>query len=926
MRANRLVAICTAIVSSYGAGALAVDDETRGVSLRRAESDQALTEFMNRNHDVRVEWSAQGRMRRVYGPAFATGVSPEATAAAFCQDHATMMGARVEDLVPGARHLEQGSTLPLMYDAATDTYKFTVVYHTQQRGGVPVFGARLTSLVRNEAGFPLVLVNPDVRDLGDYQVDALQAGRPMADAGRQAIEARFGRNLQTTDRGQVIWAGIEDVAAAPRLANEVIVRADPEAWLVLVDVATGVILHEEPRVFHGTGISGSVRGMATEGVGAEQCEDEVSQPLPYLEVTSGSSTGFTDADGNFSLAPSGSFNVSAELRGEWFNVFDFFNNEISLTGSILGSLDLVFNLLNDDEEVRAQVNAYVEANRVRDFAVQFNPMYPTLNNTDFPVTVNRTDNFCPGNAWYSPDEQSINFCLSGGGSPNTAWSSVVHHEYGHHLVNAGGSGQGQYGEGMGDVMSALILDSPMLGFGFFNNCTESLRSADNDLQYPCNSGIHFCGQLISACVWDTRNELAITNPTNYTEILGNIAVNSILLHSGSNIDPSITIDYLTLDDDNGNIFDGTPHFNEIATGFGAHNMDAPELAAIGFNFPNGLPELVAPDGSTTVRVEVVGVTSSGDPGTGKLFLSTNSAVGPFSETAMTPVSPNVYDAVFPASTCGDAIFFYFAADATSGVTQTWPNEAPSDTEQAIVATNLTVDFNDDFETDLGWTVATTASDGGWQRGVPAGDGDRGDPLVDGDGSGQCYLTDNVSGNSDVDDGSTTLTSPTLDASGAGQPFISYRRWYSNTAGDSPFQDIFTVEVSDNDGGSWSPLETVGPSGGEVNGGWFSRQFRVADFVTPNNQFRVRFTASDSDPQSVVEAAVDGIEIRYYDCDDTPAPCPGDANGDNLVDVDDIVAVVLAFGDLGGPADVDNSGTVDVDDIVAVVLAFGSSCP
>ena len=29
---------------------------------------------------------------------------------------------------------------------------------------------------------------------------------------------------------------------------------------------------------------------------------------------------------------------------------------------------------------------------------------------------------------------------------------MVHHEYGHHLVNVGGSGQGQYGEGMSDVM------------------------------------------------------------------------------------------------------------------------------------------------------------------------------------------------------------------------------------------------------------------------------------------------------------------------------------------------------------------------------------------------------------------------------------------------------------------------------------------
>src|SRR5262249_45061892 len=38
-----------------------------------------------------------------------------------------------------------------------------------------------------------------------------------------------------------------------------------------------------------------------------------------------------------------------------------------------------------------------------------------------------------------------------------------------------------------------------------------------------------------------------------------------------------TIDYLTLDDNDGNIGNGTPHYNEINAGFGAHNMPAPPL-------------------------------------------------------------------------------------------------------------------------------------------------------------------------------------------------------------------------------------------------------------------------------------------------------------------------------------------------------------
>jgi glyoxylase-like metal-dependent hydrolase (beta-lactamase superfamily II) len=47
-------------------------------------------------------------------------------------------------------------------------------------------------------------------------------------------------------------------------------------------------------------------------------------------------------------------------------------------------------------------------------------------------------------------------------------------------------------------------------------------------------------------------------------------------------------------------------------------------------------------------------------------------------------------------------------------------------------------------------------------------------------------------------------------------------------------------------------------------------------------------------------------------------CAGDVNGDGALDIDDIVAVVLAFGTSDPAADVDGSGTVDIDDLVQIV--------
>ena len=48
----------------------------------------------------------------------------------------------------------------------------------------------------------------------------------------------------------------------------------------------------------------------------------------------------------------------------------------------------------------------------------------------------------------------------------------------------------------------------------------------------CGIEIHDCGQLLSGCVWDTRNQLVSTEPGSDQQILMALAVNSVLLHSG----------------------------------------------------------------------------------------------------------------------------------------------------------------------------------------------------------------------------------------------------------------------------------------------------------------------------------------------------------------------------------------------------------
>ncbi|MFG0328241.1 MAG: GC-type dockerin domain-anchored protein [Phycisphaerales bacterium JB037] len=327
--------------------------------------------------------------------------------------------------------------------------------------------------------------------------------------------------------------------------------------------------------------------------------------------------------------------------------------------------------------------------------------------------------------------------------------------------------------------------------------------------------------------------------------------------------------------------------------------------------------------------------------------------GAFQSAPLTFVSGNTYSATIPAADCVDMPEFYLSAAGNTTGTVFEPDAGASNPFDATVGTGSTP-FADNFQTNLGWSVSNIGglTDGAWNRGTPIGGGDRGDPPADADGSGQCYLTDNVDGNSDVDGGSTILTSPIMDARG-NESIISYYRWYDNSFGAAPGEDTFVVEVSNNGGTSWTNLETVGPSGTGTTGGWFFVSFRVQDvFPTPSDQFRIRFIASDLGEGSVVEAGVDGVELSVFTCDDTPPPsCPadltgssdandptygvpdGDADGDDFFFyLDAFAANNLAVCDLTGSSDPNDpsfdvpDGDCDGDDFFRYLDLFAQGCP
>jgi hypothetical protein len=285
-----------------------------------------------------------------------------------------------------------------------------------------------------------------------------------------------------------------------------------------------------------------------------------------------------------------------------------------------------------------------------------------------------------------------------------------------------------------------------------------------------------------------------------------------------------------------------------------------------------------------------------------------------------------WSGTLPGMGCDDEPEFYISCEGQVSGTVEHPSGGATNAYGWMIGTSI-VSYDDNGESDGAWTVSSTALDGQWNRGVPI-NCDRGDPSSDYDGSGSCWLTDNSSGdgcNSDVDEGYTTLTSGVIDLSQVNSPILSYARWFHNSYGAAPNTDTFVVEWSSN-GSAWYELESVGPSGSEVNGGWVHVSFSVNDFAGDISQVQLRFTASDegADTQSVVEAGVDAIMVSAVDCDDVNQ-CPADANGDGVVSVDDLLSVIADWGLSNSPADVDANGVVNVEDLLLMIAAWGA-CP
>lgn len=370
---------------------------------------------------------------------------------------------------------------------------------------------------------------------------------------------------------------------------------------------------------------------------------------------------------------------------------------------------------------------------------------------------------------------------------------------------------------------------------------------------------------------------------------------------------------------------GTIIGSDIERGLFVWTLDGHPLSIY---FPDRQPTRIGSQGET-LRVQMIENTS-GSLNPSSVTLHTNIGGG-WTATPMTALGGNLYEADFPVVDCIQTIEYYVTAATLAGA----PVRSPIPTEQtysALVYDEATPVIHYDFDTTAGWARNIDGTDnattGLWVRGNP--NGTLAQPENCRDGS-NCWFTGQGSpggslGEQDIDNGVTTLFSPVIDMSGLDQPAIRLWRWYSNATGAAPASDTATIDVSNNGGSTWTTMELIGPNGPGTNGGWMYREFLVSNFVTPTSQMRIRYRASDLGAGSIVEAALDEVSIVDLSCF-VVAPCPGDANGNGQVDLEDLLILLTQFGQTGPglAADFNGDGSVDLGDLLLLLGNFGESC-
>ncbi|MBK8096797.1 MAG: hypothetical protein IPK26_06800 [Planctomycetes bacterium] len=381
------------------------------------------------------------------------------------------------------------------------------------------------------------------------------------------------------------------------------------------------------------------------------------------------------------------------------------------------------------------------------------------------------------NAYYTGN--TINFYAAGGGCNNTAFSSVVSHEWGHGLDDRYGgitnvTGDG-LSEGWGDILGCYLTDSPILGSGF-QTAGVGIRNGNNTTTYPSTgAAVHTAGQVWMGFAWRLRERLATSlgNRNQAIAISEDIVISSIAADASDRV--AAVREVFIADDDDGNLLNGVPHYNELSGAANDKLLPFPvrQVGTIGHTALANTTQQLTPRLVTAMVTPISGSFT-------QVRLHYNDGVARIRNMHGTGVT-NQFQALLPGRLNGTTTTYHIeAVHSSSEVVR-----LPASGEFSYATGNTPTVFTDGFETGgPGWTHGMVATQDDWQVGDPFGRTGTGwaDPTTAATGV-NCYGNDigNVIGTTTWNGAyqnnvNNWLRSPVINCSGRTGVRLRFKRW------------------------------------------------------------------------------------------------------------------------------------------------------
>ncbi len=448
------------------------------------------------------------------------------------------------------------------------------VHFRQMRDGVPVYDSRFTVRLEDTgtvSSVTLAAIAPLSSGEGSSRT-AIVSSAPLIDAAMALTSALEGLPSGARARGEaeLCFLPIRTAGALThRLSWRLVVETDEPigVWATLVDASSGELLWRFNEIRHA-----NVTGSVTADIEMVTADDNYQlRGLPHLRVSISGPDSIhadtTDTVGDFevSIPTTTTRTLRAGLRGPFGQVIDATSGagpslELSVDDGEAVTRDVHFGLGDADASER---DAYYHTMLAHDFMQRLDPEFTALDYV-MPITVDISSQ-C--NAFWNG--VGINFYEAGGPCINTARiADVVYHEYGHGVTDYAyrpfPQPSGAMHEGFSDYLAATMTRQPLIGIGFFGPGSH-LRRVDEDRVFPDDvvDESHTDGLIIASALWDFREDIG----AGAADSLWHFA------RYGYSADfDDYLIDLLRVDDDNGDIYDGTPNFERIVRNFRPHGV------------------------------------------------------------------------------------------------------------------------------------------------------------------------------------------------------------------------------------------------------------------------------------------------------------------------------------------------------------------